>query len=109
MYILLSFCISIKSSCSLSNCSNCSNSFMIWGYLVLYFSKNKDQWSYKGYFFPVFISSYENVEFTFINSILRDVEQKWRMNLERMKYYEWREKLSDYKIEMDVDSDDETK
>jgi hypothetical protein len=34
------------------------------------------------------------------------VEQKWRMNLERMKHYEWREKLSDYKIEMDVDSDD---
>ena len=45
-------------------------------------------------------------EFTFINSILRDVEQKWRMNLERMKYYEWREKLSDYEIEMEVDSDD---
>ena len=51
----------------------------------------------------------DTAEFTFINSILRDVEQKWRMNLERMKYYEWREKLSDYKIEMDVDSDDETK
>jgi hypothetical protein len=37
---------------------------------------------------------------------LRDVEQKWRMNLERMKYYEWREKLSDYEIEMEVDIDD---
>ena len=48
----------------------------------------------------------DTAEFTFINSILRDVEQKWRMNLERMKYYEWREKLSDYEIEMEVDSDD---
>ena len=66
---------------------------------------------YSDKFFNFFIDVEYNInpdtaEFTFINSILRDVEQKWRMNLERMKHYEWREKLSDYKIEMDVDSDD---
>ena len=66
---------------------------------------------YSDKFFNFFIDVEYNInpdtaEFAFINSILRDVEQKWRMNLERMKHYEWREKLSDYKIEMDVDSDD---
>lgn len=66
---------------------------------------------YSDKFFNFFIDVEYNInpdtaEFTFINSILRDVEQKWRMNLDRMKHYEWREKLSDYKIEMDVDSDD---
>ena len=42
----------------------------------------------------------ETWEFTLINSTLKDVEQKWLMDNERINYYEWRENLSNFTIKM---------
>ena len=42
----------------------------------------------------------ETWEFTLINSTLKDIEQKWLMDDERINYYEWRENLSDFTIKM---------
>jgi hypothetical protein len=33
------------------------------------------------------------------------VEQKWRMNLERMKHYEWRENLTGFEIQMEDENE----
>ena len=40
---------------------------------------------------------------------MRDVEQKWLMDSERMKHYEWREKLSDYEIQMRENEEEKVK
>ncbi len=45
----------------------------------------------------------ETGEFTVLSSKLKDVEQKWLMDDERMKNYEWRENLSDFEIQMKED------
>ena len=42
----------------------------------------------------------ETWKFTIINSTLKDVEQKWLMDEERMSYYEWRENIADFTIKM---------
>jgi hypothetical protein len=39
-------------------------------------------------------------EFTVLSSKLKDVEQKWLMDDERMKNYEWRENLIGFEIQM---------
>lgn len=69
---------------------------------------------YSDRFFNFFIDVEYNInpdtaEFTFINSILRDVEQKWLMDSERMKHYQWRENLSDFDIQMKEDEEDKIK
>ena len=42
----------------------------------------------------------ETGEFTVLSSKLKDVEQKWLMDDERMKNYEWRENLLGFEIQM---------
>lgn len=42
----------------------------------------------------------ETGEFTVLSSKLKDVEQKWLMDDERMKNYEWRENLIGFEIQM---------
>ena len=42
----------------------------------------------------------ETWEFTLISSKLKNMEQKWFMDEERMTYYEWRENLTGFKIQM---------
>jgi len=42
----------------------------------------------------------ETGEFTVLSSKLKDVEQKWLMDDERMKNYEWRENLVGFEIQM---------
>lgn len=42
----------------------------------------------------------ETGEFTVLSSKLKDVEQKWLMDDERMKNYEWRENLVEFEIQM---------
>jgi hypothetical protein len=48
----------------------------------------------------------ETGEFTVLSSKLKDVEQKWLMDDERMKNYEWRENLLGFEIQM-KDEDEE--
>jgi hypothetical protein len=48
----------------------------------------------------------ETWEFKLIDSKIRQLEQKWPMDNERMSHYEWREKLSGFEIQM---KDDEEK
>jgi len=40
-------------------------------------------------------------EFEVLNSSIKEIEQKWLMNAERMEYYSWWEDISDYDIEID--------
>ena len=66
---------------------------------------------YSDRFFNFFIDVEYNIdpvtaEFTYVNSILRDVEQKWLMDSERMKHYIWRENLKDFDIQMKEDEED---
>ena len=42
----------------------------------------------------------ETGEFTLISSKLKNMEQKWFMDEERMTYYEWRENLTGFEIQM---------
>ena len=75
---------------------------------------NRVQVKYSDKFFNFFIDVEYNIdpntaEFTYVNSILRDVEQKWLMDSERMKHYEWREKLSDYEIQMRENEEEKVK
>jgi hypothetical protein len=42
----------------------------------------------------------ETGEFTVLSSKLKDVEQKWLMDDERMKNYEWRENLLGFEIQV---------
>jgi hypothetical protein len=42
----------------------------------------------------------ETWEFELISSNLKNQEQKWIMDDERMKYYEWRENLTGFEIQM---------
>jgi hypothetical protein len=42
----------------------------------------------------------ETGEFTVLSSKLKNVEQKWLMDDERMKNYEWRENLLGFEIQM---------
>jgi len=51
----------------------------------------------------------ETGEFTLINSQLKEVEQKWLMDSERMKHYTWRENLKDFDIQMKEDEEDKIK
>ena len=51
----------------------------------------------------------ETGEFTLINSQLKEVEQKWLMDSERMKHYQWRENLKDFDIQMKEDEEDKIK
>jgi len=51
----------------------------------------------------------DTAEFTYINSILKEVEQKWWMDSERMKQYEWLENLADYEIQLRDDEEDKVK
>ena len=48
----------------------------------------------------------ETHEFFLIQSHVKEVEQKWLMDDERMKYYQWRENLSDFDIQMKEDEED---
>ena len=48
----------------------------------------------------------ETHEFFLIQSHVKEVEQKWLMDSERMKYYQWRENLSDFDIQMKEDEED---
>ena len=48
----------------------------------------------------------ETGEFTVLSSKLKDIEQKWLMDDERMKNYEWRENLLGFEIQM-KDEDEE--
>ena len=43
----------------------------------------------------------ETWEFELISSSMKNVEQKWMMDDERMKYYEWRENLTGFEIQME--------
>ena len=83
------------------------DSINIWDYNSL-LAKYSDK------FFNFFIEIKYNIDdktgkFTLIKSKLKDVEQKWLMDSERMKHYEWREKLSDYEIHMKEDEEDKIK
>ena len=51
----------------------------------------------------------ETGEFTLINLQLKEVEQKWLMDPERMKHYTWRENLKDFDIQMKEDEEDKIK
>ena len=69
---------------------------------------------YSDKFFNFFIEIEYNIddntwEFTLINSQLTEVEQKWLMDSERMKHYQWRENLSDFDIQMKEDEEDKIK
>ena len=57
-------------------------------------------------FFNIFINiqysiDEETGEFKVLNSSIKDVEQKWLINSERLEQYSWWENLSDYEIEID--------
>ena len=61
-------------------------------------------------FFNFFIEIEYNIdnetwEFTLINSKLKQLEQKWFMDNERMAHYEWWENLSDFEIQMKDEED----
>ena len=69
---------------------------------------------YSDKFFNFFIEIEYNIdeqtwEFTLINSQLTEVEQKWLMDSERMKHYQWRENLKDFDIQMKEDEEDKIK
>ncbi len=69
---------------------------------------------YSDKFFNFFIEIEYNIddqtwEFTLINSQLKEVEQKWLMDSERMKHYTWRENLKDFDIQMKEDEEDKIK
>lgn len=69
---------------------------------------------YSDKFFNFFIEIEYNIdnktgEFTLINSELKEVEQKWLMDSERMKHYQWRDNLSDFEIKMKEDEEEKFK
>ena len=69
---------------------------------------------YSDKFFNFFIEIEYNIddetgEFTLINSQLKEVEQKWLMDSERMKHYTWRENLKDFDIQMKENEEDKIK
>ena len=69
---------------------------------------------YSDKFFNFFIEIEYNIddetgEFTLIKSELKEVEQKWLMDSERMKHYTWRENLKDFDIQMKEDEEDNIK
>jgi hypothetical protein len=45
-------------------------------------------------------------EFRLISSKLKNKEQKWMMDDERMKNYEWRENLTGFEIQMKSENDE---
>lgn len=51
----------------------------------------------------------ETWEFTLLKSELKEVEQKWLMDSDRMKHYQWRENLKDFDIQMKEDEEDKIK
>lgn len=51
----------------------------------------------------------ETHEFFLIQSHVKEVEQKWLMDSERMKQYIWRENLSDFDIQMKEDEEEKFK
>ena len=51
----------------------------------------------------------ETGEFTLIKSELKDIEQKWVMDKERMDQYLWWEKLPDFDIQMKTDEEEKIK
>jgi hypothetical protein len=65
-------------------------------------------------FFNFFIEIKYNIdnetwEFTLIDSKIKQLEQKWLMDNERMSHYEWWENLSDFEIQMKDDEEDKIK
>ena len=65
-------------------------------------------------FFNFFIEIEYNIdnetwEFTLIDSKIKQLEQKWLMDNERMSHYEWWENLSDFEIQMKDDEEDKIK
>ena len=44
-------------------------------------------------------------EFTLLNSMLKNIEQKWVMDIEKIKYYEWWENLTGFNIQMDEEEE----
>ena len=75
---------------------------------------NRVSVKYSDRLFNLFIDVEYNInpdtaEFTYINSILKEVEQKWWMDSERMKQYEWLENLADYEIQLRDDEEDKVK
>ncbi len=69
---------------------------------------------YSDKFFNFFIEIEYNIDnktwkFSLLKSELKEVEQKWLMDSERMKHYQWRENLKDFDIQMKEDEEDKIK
>ena len=85
--------------------------------MVIYNDNSEDSRllaKYSDKFFNFFIEveyklDEETHVFDLVQSHVKEVEQKWLMDSERMKHYQWRENLSDFDIQMKEDEEDKIK